>query len=159
MRNDLILDLAECTEFRRALRSRAPRIVHGTAVLLVLLMAAGVSQGVTRVDRTDVFDVFITDAAAVGTGAENLVSVDLCIVNTTGDPGHNPAAFDGTYFGYTGITGVLHQHYSEAFGFDSPLADSPSYATDMDTHFLATSAELLAISGPEPTEAVSTLSS
>ncbi len=43
MRNDLILDLAECTEFRRALRSRTPRIVHGTAILLALLLAAALT--------------------------------------------------------------------------------------------------------------------
>ncbi len=43
MRNDLILDLDECTEFRQALRSRAPGIVHGTAILLVVLLAAALS--------------------------------------------------------------------------------------------------------------------
>ncbi len=43
MRNDLILDLAECTEFRRALRSRTPGIVHGTAILLALLLAAALT--------------------------------------------------------------------------------------------------------------------
>ena len=43
MRNDVILDLAKCTEFRGALRTRAPRIVHGTALLLVLLLAAALT--------------------------------------------------------------------------------------------------------------------
>ena len=40
MRNDLILDLADCTEFRQTLAARAPRVVHGTAILLILLLAA-----------------------------------------------------------------------------------------------------------------------
>ena len=40
MRNGLILDLADCTEFRQAVQARAPRIVHGAAILLILLLAA-----------------------------------------------------------------------------------------------------------------------
>src|SRR3954470_14609377 len=39
MRNELILDLADCTEFRQALQARPPGIVHGTLVLLVALLA------------------------------------------------------------------------------------------------------------------------
>ena len=30
MRNELVLDLADCTEFRQTLQARPPRIVHGT---------------------------------------------------------------------------------------------------------------------------------
>jgi hemolysin D len=37
MHNDFVLDLADCTEFRQALLARPPRIVHGTAGLLVVL--------------------------------------------------------------------------------------------------------------------------
>ena len=40
MRSDLIRDLDDCTEFRQALRARTPRIVHGTAALLIVLLAA-----------------------------------------------------------------------------------------------------------------------
>jgi multidrug efflux pump subunit AcrA (membrane-fusion protein) len=40
MRNDLILDLADCTEFRQALLARPPRIAHGTVILLSLLLGA-----------------------------------------------------------------------------------------------------------------------
>jgi len=43
MRSDLIVDLAECTEFRQGLRARAPRIVHGAALLLVMLLATAVT--------------------------------------------------------------------------------------------------------------------
>src|SRR3954469_21484330 len=39
MRNDLVLDLADCTEFRQTLQARPPGIVHGTLVLLVALIA------------------------------------------------------------------------------------------------------------------------
>jgi multidrug efflux pump subunit AcrA (membrane-fusion protein) len=38
MRNDLVLDLADCTEFRQALQARPPGIVHGTLALLVALV-------------------------------------------------------------------------------------------------------------------------
>ena len=38
MRNDLVLDLADCTEFRQALQARPPGIVHGTLALLVALI-------------------------------------------------------------------------------------------------------------------------
>src|SRR3954453_19182235 len=38
MRNDLVLDLADCTEFRQTLQARPPGIVHGTVVLLVALI-------------------------------------------------------------------------------------------------------------------------
>jgi multidrug resistance efflux pump len=38
MRNDLVLDLADCTEFRQTLQARPPGIVHGAVVLLVALI-------------------------------------------------------------------------------------------------------------------------
>jgi hemolysin D len=39
MRDALVLDLADCTEFRQTLQARPPRIVHATAILLVALLA------------------------------------------------------------------------------------------------------------------------
>lgn len=41
MRNELIWDLADCTEFRQILQARPPRIVHGTLLLLAALLATG----------------------------------------------------------------------------------------------------------------------
>src|SRR5262249_9737436 len=38
MRDATILDLADCTEYRHALRARPPAIVHGTLALLVALL-------------------------------------------------------------------------------------------------------------------------
>jgi multidrug resistance efflux pump len=38
MCNEPIVDLADCTEFRQTLLARPPRIVHGTAFLVVLLL-------------------------------------------------------------------------------------------------------------------------
>ena len=38
MRDDLVLDLADCTEFRQALQAQPPGIVHGTLALLVALL-------------------------------------------------------------------------------------------------------------------------
>ena len=43
MRNDFVLDLADCTEFRQALQARPPRIVHGTLVLLVALLGTALA--------------------------------------------------------------------------------------------------------------------
>jgi hemolysin D len=38
MRDALVLDLADCTEFRQTLQARPPRVVHGTAGLLAALL-------------------------------------------------------------------------------------------------------------------------
>jgi multidrug resistance efflux pump len=43
MRNDVIFDLAECTEFRQTLLARPPKIVHGTAGLLVILLGTALA--------------------------------------------------------------------------------------------------------------------
>ena len=43
MRNALVLDLADCTEFRLTLQARPPKIVHGTAGLLVTLLGAALA--------------------------------------------------------------------------------------------------------------------
>jgi multidrug resistance efflux pump len=51
MRNEVILDLADCAEFRQALQARPPRIIHGTALLLIgLLGTALVWSAVTQAD-------------------------------------------------------------------------------------------------------------
>src|SRR6516165_8418676 len=51
MRNDLILDLTDCTEFRQALLARPPRVVHGTVILLALLLGAALLwSALTRAD-------------------------------------------------------------------------------------------------------------
>jgi multidrug resistance efflux pump len=43
MRKDLVLGLADCTEFRQTLLARPPRIVHGTTLLLVVLLATALA--------------------------------------------------------------------------------------------------------------------
>jgi multidrug resistance efflux pump len=51
MRNELILDLADCTEFRQTLLARPPKIVHGTTGLLVVLLGAALAwAAATRAD-------------------------------------------------------------------------------------------------------------
>jgi multidrug resistance efflux pump len=47
MHNDLVLDLADCTEFRQALLARPPKILHGTAALLVALLGAALAWSAT----------------------------------------------------------------------------------------------------------------
>jgi len=43
MRDDGVLDLADCTEFRQTLQARPPRIVHGAVTLLAGLVGAAVA--------------------------------------------------------------------------------------------------------------------
>jgi multidrug efflux pump subunit AcrA (membrane-fusion protein) len=43
MRDDLVADLANCAEFRQTLQARPPRIVHGTALLLVTLLGSALA--------------------------------------------------------------------------------------------------------------------
>jgi HlyD family secretion protein len=43
MSGNLLIDLADCSEFRQTLAARPPRIVHGTALLLMALLAAAVA--------------------------------------------------------------------------------------------------------------------
>jgi hemolysin D len=43
MSRGLVVDLAECSTFRQTLAARPPQIVHGTALLLMVLLAAAVT--------------------------------------------------------------------------------------------------------------------
>src|SRR5215831_9342122 len=43
MRNDLVLDLADCTEYRQTLQARPPGVVHGTLVLLLALVGTALA--------------------------------------------------------------------------------------------------------------------
>src|SRR4051794_2371395 len=43
MRNPLILDLADCTEYRQALLARPPRVAHGTLILVVALLGTALA--------------------------------------------------------------------------------------------------------------------
>jgi multidrug resistance efflux pump len=43
MRNEFVFDLADCTQFRQALLARPPKIVHGTAGLLLVLLGGALA--------------------------------------------------------------------------------------------------------------------
>lgn len=43
MSRSAVVDLADCSEFRQTLASRPPRIVHGTVLLLMLLLGAAIA--------------------------------------------------------------------------------------------------------------------
>jgi hemolysin D len=83
MRNEPILDLADCTEFRQALQARPPGIVHGTLVLLAALLGTAlgwsvatratlVVQGPGRIrpvtTPVKVFNAFRGEALSAGVG-------------------------------------------------------------------------------------------
>ena len=76
-----------------------------------------------------------------------LTGFTVRVRNTTGLSGYNAGSFDGVYFGYSGISGQLHQHYAEGLSPTSPTTDG-AYATAIDTHFLAGSADMLVVANP-----------
>jgi hypothetical protein len=110
--------------------------------LTVMLLALGLFVGAANADTLmfsgSFFDVFFTTPVAVGDGSEGLVAFTIRAVNTTGNAGYDPTSFDGVAFGYTGISGVLHQHRGPADSpdivtFPAALAAS---INAIDTHFL-----------------------
>src|SRR4051794_7165065 len=51
MSTEPIANLADCMEFRQTLQARPPAIVHGTALLLVILLASAVTwAALTKAD-------------------------------------------------------------------------------------------------------------
>ena len=122
--------------------------------LAMLLVTAAGSHADTLISQTAIYDVFVTDLTPVGSGAESLYSTMLYVVNTTGNVGHDPTGFDGVFFGYSGVSGSLHQHDDPTMGIYTPTADSSLFATAIDTHFLNTLAELIVVTAPFETRNV-----
>ncbi len=120
--------------------------------MLTVGLVVGAAHADFKVFDGAVYDVFITDPVAVGDGSENLLSVVLRVENKTGLPGFNVMSFDGVTptFGYTGITGKLHQHYSSTVATSTPTLDSVPYAANsaIDTHFLVVIGDLLTVVAP-----------
>ena len=131
---------------------RTSRLLPG---LLALTALCGVGYAGTIQSGSLYYDVSLSSPVAVGDGSEGLSSFTLTITNTTGDAGFNPPAFDGVFFGYTGIVGDLHQHTSPAFAPATPTTDSAQFATAIDTHFLVATGDILAVDGPRETVGVS----
>jgi multidrug resistance efflux pump len=51
MRNQPVLELADCTEYRQAIQARPPRVVHGTAALLAALLGTALAwSALTQAD-------------------------------------------------------------------------------------------------------------
>ena len=109
--------------------------------LLVLALCFGIAGSMAGVANAEVvasgamFDIVFTDAVAVPGTTTDLVSFDVQIVNTTGDPAMNPVGFAGS------IMGQLHQDQPFMGGVPTPLDSNlnpggPGGA-DADTHFVA----------------------
>ena len=137
--------MAKLMDVRRA--AREPGCMVTLCLAAVLAVAGGSNAGIL-VDQTAIYDVFVTDPVSVGTGAENLLSTTLYVVNTTGGAGYDPVGFDGVFFGYTGVAGNLHQHDDPTGGVFTPTSDSIALATAIDTHFLNELAELVPVVAP-----------
>ncbi|MHC4562101.1 MAG: hypothetical protein ACYS8X_04925 [Planctomycetota bacterium] len=115
---------------------------------LVIGLAAGIALGDRVVFPGGSCDAWISEPVPVGSGTEDLAAFILTIVNTTGQAGFDLDTFDGIYFGNTGITGQLHQHYSLSSAITTPTIDNANYATAIDTHFLDATADLNIIIAP-----------
>ena len=90
----------------------------------------------TIVHTGTILDWTISNPAAVGDGSENLSSVVLSIVNSTGVLNNHPVSFDAQASGFGSVTGQLHQHHSTTLSIDTPVDSAPQYATLIDTHFI-----------------------
>jgi len=120
-------------------------------ILSVFLVFVSAATAETTVFFGITYDVVISAPMPVGDGTESLRAFTLAIVNTTGNAMLNPAGFDGTaLFGYTGISGKLHQQ-DVASLIRTPTTDNTDLATDIDTHFLFTMADVLAVTAPVET--------
>jgi len=116
-------------------------------MLLAVALLAGAANADTLVFSGVRYNAFITTPVVLG-GAENLLGFSLRLVNKTGDNGFNASAFDGVAFGYTGFTGVMHQHYSAALAPSTPTLDSVQYANNIDTHFAFLTSAMLIVNAP-----------
>ncbi len=123
--------------------------IQGTGPLSVDITAAEtpVAQSNRTVYTGSQYTVRMVDVSTFN----DLTRFTLRVMNTTGLAGYDAGTFDGVYFGYTGITGQLHQHYSTGPATTSATADSV-YATAIDTHFLANIGDMLTVE--TPTESV-----
>jgi len=137
--------MAKIMDARRA--ARKPSCIVTFCLAVILAVAGGSNAGIL-VDQTAIYDVFVTDPIPVGTGAEDLLSTTIYLVNTTGDAGNDPSGFDGVFFGYSGLAGSLHQHDDPGLGVFTPTSDSAALATAIDTHFLNELAELTSVVAP-----------
>ena len=126
-------------------------------IAAVLCMAVGASAQ-TTVHSGSLYDYVISAPQAAGSGAENLCSVILSIVNNSGDATKNPQAYDsllGGLFGINGPTTNLHQHHGDAFppfpATPTPI-DGSSWADGMDTHYLLDGVGIIIAPGGNPIE-------
>ena len=130
------------------------KTLRGFLIAAVMLAMTNAAAGDILIFSGAVYDIFITDPVAVGDGSENLISFDLKLLNTTGNPVFDASAFDGVAFGYTGITSGLfnlgtglHNEYSPALQALTPTLDG-QFPTVIDSHFLDVLANMLVISAP-----------
>ena len=130
------------------------------AAVLGLATGAGAATVATGTD----FAWDITTPAPVGTGAENLVAIQLTLVNTSGNPAKNPQAFDGAPDpnnppGQSGITTVggalLHNEQLPTFGINHTITPSAQFWSDngiapssVDTRFLDLETALAMVFAP-----------
>ena len=124
------------------------KTLRGTLMAVLVLAMTAAAAGDTLVFSGATYDAFITTPVSVGDGSESLIAFELYLVNTTGDAGFDASAFDGEAFGYTGFTGVMHQHYSTTLQPQTPNTDSAQFASSIDTHFVFATGDMLIVSPP-----------
>ncbi len=100
-----------------------------------------------RVFDGQIYDIRVMNVRNVGETGE-LIAFTLRVVNATGQDDYDLGAFDGVTQGMMGITGQLHQE--TLFGTPTITADGP-LATELDTHFLNESTEVVTARAPSET--------
>jgi len=147
------------TEIRRNKEQKMKRIVGLLSVAIMLMTAGVASAGELIVYSGAVYDVLISDVpqmdvGATNPGGENLIGFMLKIRNTTGDPLHDPYAFDGvsgTRLGLYTLEPELHnQRVASTPTLDEEYAGN-TIITLIDTHFNFMAADVVFV-GTAPSE-------
>jgi len=148
------------TEIRRNKEQKMKRIVGLLSVAIMLMMTGGVaSAGELLVYSGPIYDVLIEEApqmdvGVLNPGGEDLIGFMLKIRNTTGDPGHDPYAFDGVTGTRLGLYTLEPKLHNQQFG-STPTLDEEVVgnvtATLIDTHFNFMAADVLFV-GTAPSE-------
>lgn len=128
--------------------------------VIAVIAAVGLLAAAAGADHVvwsgSIYDVVITDPVPVGANpdGEALVGFMLKIVNTSGNSGYDPAGFNGSASGRTGITTATPLLHSQQFvstpTLDEEIAGNVT-ATLIDTHFNFMVTDMLYV-GTAPSE-------
>jgi len=144
VRARLVEDKSRDTERHHVNEKVSLLVIEGPGLLSVHARGATATRTVFISDR---YQVNLVNEAT----SDGLTSFTVQIRNISGDADYDASGFDGVFFDYTGITGKLHQQTAPPLSItETPTTDQVALATNIDTHFLFTLAEMTV--GSDPTE-------